>query len=312
MIETIKDGFPFTSICYPFNKYDAICVRPGSRDLEDYIDYINRNNIERAYIIWNSLDFIVRCPSLKYLRILPSAAANDNFDFSPLYEMPEICSLNCVTTYGETGQYTGVIDYSQINGLRDLSLEFNRGALNVASITGLKSLSVGGFSSKTKDLNGLFCSKELDSLRLTQCRIHSLNGIEMSNNLQCLYLYDNRSLHDISALWHARDTLKALRIENCSKITDFSVLQEMHCLELLELCGNNTLPDINFLNQMSNLKTFCFDMKVECGNLSPCLRLHYAACLKDKRHYNLKDSDLPKNKPFIHGNEKIEVWRRWE
>ena len=312
MIETMKDGFPFTSICYPFNKHDAICVRPGSRDLEDYIDFINRNNIEQACIIWNSLDFIVRCPSLKYLCILPSAAANDNFDFSPLYEMPEICSLNCVTTYGETGQYTGVIDYSQINGLRDLSLDYNRGALNVASITGLKSLSVGGYSSKTNDLHGLFCSKELDSLRLTQCRIHSLNGIEISKKLQCLYLYDNRALHDIDALRHVREKLKVLRIENCSRIKDFSVLKELKSLELLELCGSNILPDLSFLNELSNLKTFCFDMNVEDGDLSPCLRLYYAACLKNKRHYNLKDFDLPKNKPFIHGNEQIESWRRWE
>lgn len=312
MITEIRDGFPFTAICYPFNQKNAIYIRPGACDLEDYISYINEHNIEQAYIVWHNLDFLPRCPCLKYLRVFPSELADETFDFSPLYLMPEIRSLSCVTTYGPQAQYTAAVDYSKINGLQYLSLDVDHSAVNYASIPELRSLHAGGFKSKSDDLNGLFCSKKLDSLQLIQCRMKSLDGIETSNRLQCLYLFHNRSLQDISALSHVKDTLKAIRIEACPNITDFSVLKELQNLELLELSGSNTLPDLSFLNQLPNLKTFCFDMNVEDGDLSPCLRLHYAACLKNKRHYNLKDSDLPKNKPFIHGNEQIDVWRRWE
>ena len=41
-------------------------------------------------------------------------------------------------------------------------------------------------------LTDLFCSKELDTLRIVQCGISSLNGIDISNKMQCLYLHYNR------------------------------------------------------------------------------------------------------------------------
>ena len=68
-----------------------------------------------------------------------------------------------------------------------------------------------------------------------------------------------------------KGTLKALRVENCPKIQDFSVLGELENLELLELAGSNTLPNLDFLKTMKNLKTFTFSMNVLDGNLDPCL-----------------------------------------
>ncbi len=59
--------------------------------------------------------------------------------------------------------------------------------------------------------------------------------------LQCLYLYDNRSLSDISELEGVKNSLKALRIENCAKIKDFSVLEKLENLELLDLSGSNEI-----------------------------------------------------------------------
>ena len=129
--------------------------------------------------------------------------------------------------------------------------------------------------------------------------------------MQCLYLHYNRSLQNISALRRANRTLKALRIENCPKIEDFSVLCELENLELLELSGSNVLPNLNFLKTMRNLKTFAFNMDVLNGDLTPCLNLSYVYSEKDRRHFNLKDKDLPKTN-YARGNEDIEEWRRLE
>ncbi len=129
--------------------------------------------------------------------------------------------------------------------------------------------------------------------------------------MQCLYLHYNRSLKDISALSKVKKTLKALRIENCSKIEDFSVLAELENLELLELSGSNTLPSLSFIKSMKNLKTFVFNMNVEDGDLTPCLNLSYVYSEKNRKNYNLKDKDLPKN-AYVRGNEDIEEWRRLE
>ena len=183
--------------------------------------------------------------------------------------------------------------------------------MNYNKIETLKSLDIVNFKGKNRDLMDLFCSKELDTLRLIQCGIHSLNGIETSRKMQCLYLHYNRSLIDISALNKVKGTLKALRIENCPKISDFSVLGELENLELLELSGNNVLPNLDFLKTMKSLKTFTFSMNVLNGDLSSCIDLSYVYSEKDRKHYNWKDKELPKVK-YIHGNEDIAQWRRLE
>ena len=61
---------------------------------------------------------------------------------------------------------------------------------------------------------------------------------------------------------------------------------------------------------MKNLKTFIFNMNVKDGDLTPCLDLSYVS-VKNRKHYNLKDADLPKEQ-YVRGNETIEKWRRLE
>ena len=321
---TIINGFGYMAITYPFNVHDAIivkckdvsdCETPQcdipNHTIEEYVTYIQKNKIEKAVIILNDISFISLCSSLKFIQIIPSYQATAFFDFSPLYQMSEIKSIHCQNRYGSREQYLSEIDYSRINGLVDLSVNVNKGTLNYNKIATLKSLSIGGFHGKNRDLTDMFCSKELDTLHMMQCGIYSLNGIETSHKMQCLYLHYNRSLNDINALKKVKHTLKALRIENCPKITDFTVLKELENLELLELSGNNVLPNLNFLKTMKNLKTFTFSMNVLDGDLSPCMALSYVYSEKDRKYYNLKDADLPKGK-YLRGNEDIEEWRRLE
>lgn len=306
----IRDGFEFTAIKYPFNLYDAIKITE-EHEIEEYIKYINKHSIEYAEIVMPNLEVLKYCPQLKYLNIRPSYNALQDFDFSPLYTLPEVYMLNCINEYGPQCQYVVPIDYSRINGLKELSFSVNTGTLNYHKIMNLKSLSVGDFKGSKGDLTDLFCSAELDTLELRGCRISSLDGIEKSKKIQCLYISYNQSLKDISALGKVKRTLKALRIENCSKIEDFSVLEELENLELLELTGKNQLESLKFIKKMRRLKTFVFNMNILDGDLTPCLGLSYACSEKNRSHYNLKDKDLPKGE-YVRGNEDIELWRRLE
>ena len=303
--------FEFVKMHYPFYKKEAIKIVTGGASFQEYQKFIQENNIELAEIVMPNLDILRSCPSLKHLKITPSFDAPVDFDFSPLYDVSEIVSLNCQNQYGDKGQYISTIDYSKINGLIELFVSFNKGTLNFNRIETLKSLRVGNFKGEKNDISNLFCSKELDTLQLIDCKIQSLNGIEKAPQMQCVYLYYNRMLRDINALNSVKDTLKALRIENCSKIEDFSVLSELENLELLELSGNNTLPSLDFLKSMKNLKTFIFNMNIIDGNLTNCLDLSYVYSEKNRKHYNLKDEDLPKGL-YVRGNENIEEWRRLE
>lgn len=309
MISYQKNGFEFTAIDYPFYVLDAIQIRTDIHSVEKYVDFINKHEISKAYVISDNLGFITSCPSLKQLKIHPNYLSDKSFDFSPLYKHPQIKQLNCVNVVNN--KYIIPIDFSQIIGLEDLSFGFNKGCLNFNKIDTLKSMSVGGYVSPQKDLSDLFCSEKLDTLELRQCSEYSLNGIEASKNLTCLYIYYNRNLEDISALKSCAETLRTLRIQSCPKIKDFSVLSELKNIELLELTGSNELPDLSFIEQMPNLKTFVFNVNVKDGDLSPCLRLSYVYSEKNRKHYNLKDNALPKGE-CIRGNESIDEWRRLE
>jgi len=118
-----RQGFIFTGITHPANIYDAIvikdpqnvrCFSPvikeSSHNLEEQIELINREKIEKAMIIAENIDFIKKCPTLKYLRIIPAENAGDGFDYSPLYEMPEIKSIQCPTVYGAGERFFTELD----------------------------------------------------------------------------------------------------------------------------------------------------------------------------------------------------------
>lgn len=315
-----RAGYIFTSLTFPYNVYDAIVIRcpiqadvdcpqyaKSMKSLEEHISLINEYQLEKAVVLAESLDFIVQCSSLKYIHIIP-ATEKEAFDFSPIYKMPEIVSLTCQTCYGSKEDLYSWIDYQKVKGLIEIGVS-GKGHINYNKIDTLKTLQIS--DGKIKNFTDAFCSRRMDTIRAIACGIKSLDGIEQSENMTCLYLHYNRSLRDISALKKIKTTLRALRIENCPKIEDFSVLHELENLELLEITGNNVLYDLSFLKRMKKLKTFIFSVNILDGDLTPCLKLEYAYCDRNRKHYNLKDKDLPKGQ-YIHGNESIEIWRRLE
>ena len=304
-------GFELVALHYPFNQPKAIRITNIPEDIENFGLFIQSQNINQAEIVTDNIEFLRDITFLKHFRICPPMSTAKGYDFSPLYSIPEIVSLSCKNQYGTKAQYMSLIDYSQINGLVDLFVSVNKGTLNFNKIKSLRSLRIVGFKGKNRNLTDMFCSEELDTLQILQSGITSLNGVSTSKKIQCLYLSHNRTLDDISALRHVSGTLKALRISNCPRITDFSVLGELENIELLELSGSNTLPNLKFLHSMKNLKTFIFNVNVLDGDLTPCLPLSYVNTSKNRKHYNLRNSELPKN-TYYHGNENIEEWRRLE
>ena len=316
-----RDGYIFTSICNPLKRYDAIVIKyPHSitcespniigskKSLKEQINIINRYKIDKALIISDNIEFLQQCPTLKHLVIYPSDDAGNNFDYSPLYEMPEIKSLCCSVIYGNKNQYKTKIDLSKIKGLQYVSIG-DYGFEGLDKLKTIKTLQVTGH--KLKDLAILSKNKLLDTLMIRECKIENLNGIEDNNKLQCLYLFSNRNLEDISDLKKSKRTLKSLRIDKCPKITDFSVLKELENLELLELSGNNKIKNLDFLKELKNLKVLNISFFIENGDLTPCLNIPYVFLEKERKHYNLKDSAFSKNKEkYKRGNENIEEWRR--
>lgn len=307
-----RNGFEFDSIVYPFDAETAIEICEP-RFYNRYVQYINRKQLTQAKITMPSLDILYDCPTLQYLHIHPRFDSPDQYDFSPLYgrELKYLCCLN--EYYKEGGKsHIGTVDFSQIYGLESLKINVNRGTLNFNRIPSLRSLSIGDYKGPNLDLSDLFISTQLDTLRLIEGKTVSLRGIERAVNMQYLDISYNRCLEDISALSKIKHSLKSLNIFNCARIKDFSVLYELENLEKLEIWGNNTIPSLDFIRYMPNLKTLFLEVNIADGDITPCLNLRSAKLMKNRKHYNLRDKDLPKATKVIFGNESIEEWRRLE
>lgn len=300
-----RDGFVFTSIGEPANVLNAIVIRnPENCDcwspkksysqysLEEHISFINKYNIEKAFIIAEDIKFITRCPTLKYIEIVPADSAQENFDYSSIYKMPKLRYVSCRTQYGKCEEKSTVLDYSYIQGVTELWVR-GTGHLNYDKIKRLESLYISEDKCR-KNLQNFANCKSIKKLDLCQTKLTSLEGIKSFKNLESISLAYCRCLKDISELSSLFETLRTLSINSCSKITDFSCLEKLTNLVHLELFGNNELPDLYFINELKRLKTFTFSMHIADYDLTPCLNIPYVYSARNKKQYNLKDKDLPK------------------
>lgn len=301
----VRDGFVFVLGNKPA-VYDTLLIRSpadavgpiknaySSRSFEEHIQLINQYKLEKAKIICRDLSFIVQCPSLKEISVYPDDFGSDHFDYSPIYSMPNIKSVCCRTQYGIKEQYKTSIDYSQIQGITEISAA-GLGHNGYEMVPSLETLWISNCR-KHGDFQHMSCSVQLQDVTLMQCGIRTLDYIEKHHKIRSLALYHNRSLTDISAVGGLENSLQTLVIDGCPKISDFTVLSTLVNLEHLQLYGSNTLSNLNFLKEMPKLKTFTFTMNVEDGDLSLCKKVPYASC-KNRKHFNLKDAQLPKKIP---------------
>lgn len=278
------------------NPKDALITSPvlmkSHRSLSEHIDYICKNNIRKAIIVAEDIRFISKCPSLEYLWVLPALGVN-NFDYSPVYELPNIKWLRCDTMTGWEGEQVASVDYSRFNKVRRLSIHGYKGHHNVALTQTVISLVFDFGYPNSNDLVNILPSAELRNLAVCQAPIKSLAGIETSKKLRRLKLSNNRKLSDISALDKLSESLACLEIDTCGKISDFSALETLVNLEYLTLKGSNTLPDLSFLMNMPKLRYLHLTMNVVNGDLSLCERLPYVR-IQNRKHYSHKDKDFPK------------------
>lgn len=314
------DGMPFVPVTFPLNKPDGILIE--NLQIEKTVEYINLKQIKKAFIQgMENFTFLLKCPKLEHIRIefqLPFSSYSTlvkkggkwykKYDLSSLYSLQNLKSIQINDNENSDIKSQVDLDIEQFKCLEEYYGSYQY-VKNIEKAVFLKTLSIHQFDQKNLAL--LSHLNQLDTLSLSSSKISTLFGIEGLIKLKCLYLYYNYELENIDALFSVRNTLKALRIENCSKIKDFSVLKQLHTLELLELSGNNTLPNLEFIAEMKQLKTFIFNVNILDGNLSHCLDLSYVYSERNRRHYNLKDIELPKG-VYVRGNESIEEWRRLE
>lgn len=288
------------------NVFDAIVVKSpqdasssspqypaARRSLYDCISVIKQYELTKAIVIADELSFLYDCHSLTDLVVIPADKAAVPFDFTPLYDMPNLRYLECQLAREDRQEPLGTVDYARLPNLSEVVID-GKGHSNISGLRKLRTLQVSDYRGASRTLADYPSGNLLEHLSLISCNLHSLDGIEKSPNIKDLELTYNRSLADISALYKVADSLRALSVEACGKIQDFSVLHALTNLEHLHLDGSTHLPDISFLANMPRLKTFATTMPIADGDLRPCLAIPYAS-VRNRKHHNLKDSELPKN-----------------
>lgn len=314
------DGFTYVPVTFPYNMPDGLLIEDF--DTEALIEQIRYKSLQKAYML-GVTDFsrFGKCSFLQHLyielqlpfRIFTNCERKGNkyvytYDPSPLYQLSGLRSLTISNNERPDSKIYFSADLENFPQLQLYYGEYGY-VKHIESASSLRSLVLSKLP--YLNLDTLSSLSNLDTLKLSFSSIQSLHGISAISGLKCLYLCNNRKLLDISDLHSVSKSITALRIQNCPQITDFSILHDMENLELLELWGTNELPDLSFIARMPNLKTFIFNMNVHSGDLRPCLGLRYAYSANNRRHYNLKDEELPKVE-FCHGNDSIELWRRLE
>lgn len=315
-----KNGVPFFPVTFPLSDANGILVQ--DLQIEKIVDYINIHKIKGAYICdVKNYDFLNQCQDVEAvvielktpLQYYETFIKRGNkririYDVEPIHILQHLKSLAIIDMELPSVESEFNLDLSVYAELQRFEGDC-RFVRNLEKAIELKTVFISNY--KESSLEKISTLHKLDTLNVSTSKIKSLSGCKEMHRLQCLYLSHNRALVDINELRYVKKTLKALRIDKCPKIEDFSVLRELENLELLELTGSNSIQSLDFLKCMKNLKTFIFDINVIDGDLSLCKGLSYVYCDRCKKHYNLKEKDMPKG-IYVRGNEDIEMWRRLE
>ena len=150
-MERIIDDYVFTQLTSPkvsdalviHNPPFATCKSPvllqSRKTLDDHIAYIRDNELKKAVIVADDISFLRNCPSLECLWIIPALSACD-FDYSPLYDLPNIRHLKCETVYGYKEDRIAHVDYSRLPRLQSLAVCNTQGHHHIESAKSLKVL----------------------------------------------------------------------------------------------------------------------------------------------------------------------------
>ncbi|MDR0919142.1 MAG: hypothetical protein LBM93_07825 [Oscillospiraceae bacterium] len=287
-----KEIYPFISICDDFDVAEIAA---------------KLSNTEKIAASIGNFGLLPIFEKLKRVVILCGNISENGL--KNLYRHKNLESLCFESGYfSDLNDKDGVID---LNNFRNLSALVSSTIHNVANLSdaeNLKTLSILKWNDT--DLSLLSKLKMLDSLSVGRGSLTSLVGIENSK-IECLYVSNQKRLFDISILEQCKETVKALRIDFCPNVKDFSVIKKLKNLELLSITGNKgELPNLDFIGNSPNLQFFVTDYNVLDGNIKPLIKLPYASILKNRRHYNLKDNDLKRVGNPKKGNENIPEWRR--
>jgi hypothetical protein len=232
----------------------------------------------------SDLTFLKKFPLLLYLEVIGREAV----DVSILSGLENLRGLR-VDTPG-----TG-IDFTWLPELEVFRGNWHPDNTNIAAARQLRTMHVWQFRPKSADLSALAGAVRLEVLHLVQTNISSLDGLERMEDLRRLQLAYAPKLKSLDAMALRDLGLRELEIDTAKSITSYDPAGSLAFLRDLKISSSAPLPNLKWVRNLSRLEFFSFvNTNVEDGDLRPLLdlpELRYAGTM-DKRHYNLKSSEI--------------------
>jgi protein phosphatase 1 regulatory subunit 7 len=280
-----KDGFQIV------NGSPEDYIRVEDKNLNQYVEYINSNNIKCVTIsaFWGytlrDLGFIKNCPNIEYLVLSSPLIA----DISPVYNLKRLKFLSLDSPFTN-------VDLSYFPTLEELQIDHHKHIHNLEKCSGLKELNTAFYNPLNRNLEELSGLMNLTSLKIYRSNIDSFKGIGSLKQLKYLFFYNLPNLHYLDELEKISDNLTVLVFEGCKKIENIEYAACLKKLKILKFPGCGNIPNILFIKQMPDLKAIVFmDSNIVDGDLSPCFGLEYAGFM-NKKHYSHKFEDFPRDK----------------
>ncbi len=281
-------------ICNPM---EAFCRAPtvlhSRKTLEEHIHLIQSRKLTKALVVAEDIGFLRQCPSLEAVWVVPSSTKR-TFDFSPLYDLPNLRWLHCETVFGPKDSYWAEVDYSRLSNLETLQAVGPRGHKNIRMLKAVKSLSLAeGLPAKDSYW------AEVDYSRLSNLETLQAVGPRGHKNIRMLKAVKSLSLAEgLPAGDSLEDLLPYGSLEELTicqaPIRSLSGLHHAVGLKHLGLICNRRLEDISQLSGVAgSLQSLTVDT---CGKIKDFSVL---SCLEKLDTLVLQGSNALPNLDFL-------------
>jgi len=259
---------------------DQLIINVSKIDL--IADYMQKNDLKNItvnsrYFPVDDLEFLKKLPFIERISIV-----DNDHDITPINNLHQLRQIGI-------GEPKNTIDFNNFPYLEDLGISWSEKIKNIENATNLKSLWLSKYKATSlerfknfnkltflylylpsiislKGIDGLYSLKELNID--TASKLESLEGLnEKLSNLECLYIYSSKNLHD------------------------YSLISKIVSLKQLELRKTGDAESINFLSKLTNLKKVVLGFKVVDGNMNYLKGIENVGFI-DFAHYSHKMKDF--------------------
>jgi internalin A len=237
-----------------------------ANEFKESIEYAAQIKIEQIQLrcvlgrenIGTIVDFKELEKLAEHLRVISFASVADNVvNFESIYSLKNIEKIYFLD------KQKFIIDISKFPKIIHLGSDYWKGLVNVSKAYSLTSLVL----SKLPDINlkQISALKNLKILHIYSSKIQNLEGIERLPT-EKISLARNNLLENIQSINELK-TLKALDIEKCKLLNDFSFLSGNNTIEELFI---DNLKSIKFISTLKKLKKINF-WNCNDGDMNPLL-----------------------------------------